>query len=163
MTLPENNSEYAEKEYWATRYEKEKHYDWFKAPSYFIPLITPKISTTSKILNLGCGNSALGAELYDSGYPHITNIDYIDTVITEMTAQNTSRPEMLWLVGDCLNMKLASASFDVCLDKGTLDAFLAGSTSAWTLPDDVLKKVEQYMKEVWRVLRPGGCFIYITL
>lgn len=74
-----------------------------------------------------------------------------------MRAQN---PSIAWEVMDIRQLTFADASFDVCIDKATLDAMLYGSL--WDPEDEVKANVEAYIDEVARVLRPGGRFVYIT-
>lgn len=59
-------------------------------------------SVSDKILVLGCGNSSLGQELYNSGFPHVVNVDYSTTVIEMM---RTNFPLIEWKVMNVTNMK----------------------------------------------------------
>lgn len=51
-------------------------------------------------------------------------------------------------------------SVDVAFDKGTLDAMIHGSP--WNPPDDTRQNTGEYMREVSRVLKPDGVFLYVT-
>lgn len=55
---------------------------------------------------------------------------------------------------------LEDQSIDVALDKGTLDAMVYGS--GWNPPDEVKDNTSRYMKELHRVLKDDGLFLYIT-
>lgn len=65
-----------------------------------------------------------------------------------------------WKVMDVRDMKLESQSFDVAIDKATMDSMFHGSM--WDPPDDVRTNIESYLSEVDRVLAPSGTFLYIT-
>ena len=74
---------------------------------------------------VGCGNSELSEQLYDVGYQDIVNIDISEVVIKQMKERNASRrPRMSFLKMDMTQMEFPDASFQVVLDKGTLDAVL---------------------------------------
>ncbi len=78
---------------------------------------------------------------------------------------------------DVRELQLPDSSVDVAIDKGTLDAMIHGSL--WDPPADVRSNVGKYVEEVnrfipsevldvancrqvARVLRPGGQWLYIT-
>lgn len=65
-----------------------------------------------------------------------------------------------WAVMDVRSLTLPSASIDMAIDKATLDAFIHGSV--WDPPDDVKESVGKYVDEVFRVLKPGGRWLYVT-
>ena len=109
-----------------------------------------------KILMLGCGNANFSADLYDDGYKNITNVDISSVVIQQMIEKNRNeRPEMTWQVMDITDMSaFATDSFDIAIDKSTIDALLCG--------DDFLLKVALMLKETQRVLKPGGHYFAIS-
>eukprot|EP01090_Pellita_catalonica_P000025 TRINITY_DN1001_c0_g1_i1.p1 TRINITY_DN1001_c0_g1~~TRINITY_DN1001_c0_g1_i1.p1 ORF type:complete len:158 (+),score=24.27 TRINITY_DN1001_c0_g1_i1:625-1098(+) len=113
---------------------------------------------------IGCGNSIFSEELYRQGYKHITNIDFSETVIQKMQEKYPSKsfPEMSWKVMDCTKMTLKDGTFDICLDKGTLDAILGDDNNKWELEEDAEKSSRSYFSEVIRVLKPEGAFVHIT-
>ena len=80
---------------------------------------------------LGCGNSELSEQMYDAGYTKITNIDISSVVIEQMAERSRlSRPEMKFLVGDVTDLHMyADSSFDILIDKSTIDALLCGEDS----------------------------------
>jgi EEF1A lysine methyltransferase 4 len=57
-------------------------------------------------------------------------------------------------VADCRNLKYAQQTFDIVLDKATLDCFFCGENS--------YEKVNQILKEIYRVLKPKGVYIFIS-
>lgn len=52
------------------------------------------------------------------------------------------------------------ASVDVAFDKGTLDAMIHGSP--WSPPEDTIANTGKYLREVSRILKPTGVFLYVT-
>lgn len=82
--------------------------------------------SVSQVLVLGCGNSELSEQLYDVGYKHLTNIDISETVVTHMNQRNAARrPGLSFHRVDATQTLYEDASFQVSLDKGTLDAMAA--------------------------------------
>lgn len=65
-----------------------------------------------------------------------------------------------WKVMDVRKLEMPDASFDVAIDKGTLDAMLHGSL--WDPEDDVKANAKAYIDEVARILKPGGRWLYVT-
>ena len=65
------------------------------------------------------------------------------------------RPLMEWRVMDVTNMnELENNSFDLAIDKSTIDALLCG--------DDSFVMVAKMMKETQRVLKTGGVYFAIS-
>lgn len=168
-SLPQDNSQYQTRDYWDQRYRKETAdgqqpgFDWFKSYTDLQPLIHDLIpDRQARILMLGCGNSTLSKEMYDDGYQQIVNVDYSQVLIDHMRQRH---PEMQWLQMDVRQMDaFPSQSFDVLLDKGTMDALLCERhADPWAPSPEVRESVQREMDEAQRLLRPnGGRFIYIT-
>ncbi|KAH7920389.1 S-adenosyl-L-methionine-dependent methyltransferase [Leucogyrophana mollusca] len=169
MALPQDNKEYGTKEYWDTRYALEPSdatFDWFKSYADLKPHVRELVpDKAARILILGCGNSKFSEEMYDDGYKNIVNVDYSSVVIRQMQERHAStRPEMQWKEMDVRDMSLFDdASFDVAIDKGTMDAMMTSSSDVWNPPEQVVQDCIAEVKEVLRVLRkPSGLFLYIT-
>jgi len=58
----------------------------------------------------------------------------------------SAHPGINWLIMDIRRLTFADASFDVCVDKATLDAMLYGSL--WDPEDEVRENVKAYVNEV---------------
>ncbi|OCH91499.1 S-adenosyl-L-methionine-dependent methyltransferase [Obba rivulosa] len=166
--LPEKNEQYGTKEYWDQRYSQESDdssFDWFKSYGEVADMIRELIPNKSaRILMLGCGNSKLSEDMYDDGYKNIVNIDYSSIVIEKMKQRNEhSRPEMEWHEMDIRQLTFDSETFDVAIDKGTMDAMMTAKGDVWDPPEEVVANCNREVDEVLRVLRkPGGVFLYLT-
>lgn len=78
-----------------------------------------------------------------------------------MTKRHSDIPGIQWKRADVRKLEMLSdQSVDVALDKGTLDAMIYGS--GWNPPDEVKDNTGRYMKEVHRILKDDGIFLYVT-
>jgi SAM-dependent methyltransferase len=155
------NKEFATREYWESRYENETQpFEWFKDFQALRHLFST-YSNDSKIIQLGCGNSLLSADLFNHGFKNITNVDYSQNVIDQMSAQY---PLMHWACADIfkLDQFFSEQEFDLAIDKGTLDALLTVPHDPWNPPEELLSQIHSYVQQVLRVLKPGGCLMHIT-
>ncbi|KAH8923113.1 S-adenosyl-L-methionine-dependent methyltransferase [Atractiella rhizophila] len=169
--LPDSNVSYSTREYWDERYSKESSdatYDWFKSyadiKSVFESLLPSKPKADMKVLMLGCGNSRLSEEMYLDGYTNIDNIDFSEIVIENMKQRysNQEWKGMRWIIADIRDLPFEKKSYDVVVDKGTMDALLCYKGDIWNPPQDVVENVEKEMAEVRRVLKDDGVFIYVS-
>ncbi|XP_037695351.1 EEF1A lysine methyltransferase 4 isoform X5 [Choloepus didactylus] len=163
--LPEQNCGYSEVQYWDQRYQSAADsapYEWFGDFSSFRYLLEPELRPEDRILVLGCGNSALSYELFLRGFPDVTSVDYSSVVVAAMRARYAHVPTLRWETMDVRALGFPSGSFDVVLEKGMLDALLAGERDPWTVSSEGVHTVDQVLNEVSRVLVPRGRFISLT-
>ncbi|KAJ3539701.1 hypothetical protein NMY22_g4618 [Coprinellus aureogranulatus] len=158
--LPKKNEEYGTKEYW----EADGDFDWFKTYADLAPIMHELIpDKSSRILVLGCGNSRLSEDMWEDGYHNIVNTDYSDVLIQQMKERHgESRPSMEWHEMDVRDLKFDDASFDIAIDKGTMDAMMTAKGDVWDPPEQVINDCNAEVSETLRVLKPGGKFIYLT-
>ncbi|SJX64996.1 related to SEE1-probable lysine methyltransferase [Sporisorium reilianum f. sp. reilianum] len=167
----ERNEQFAEREYWEQRYadESEQEFDWFKNYDDLKELFDELIPRSARILMLGCGNSTLSPQMYAAGYTNIVNIDYSTTLIARLTSRY---PDQTHLVQDITTLHHPAslttlggpASFDIALDKGTMDALMAEGkgSSVWNPSEKVVQDVREMLRGVDTVLKPGGKLVYVT-
>ncbi|KAF8605844.1 S-adenosyl-L-methionine-dependent methyltransferase [Ceratobasidium sp. AG-I] len=159
--IPKHNKTYESKQYWEDRYQTEEEpFDWFKSYRDIQDLLGAYIpGRNARILMLGCGNSSLSKDMYQDGYHEIVNIDFSSVVIERM---REIQPYMQWIEMDIRDLKFEDESFDILIDKGTMDAMLTGTTDVWNPAPEVVQNCEKEVAEAVRVLRPGGKLIYLT-
>uniref|UniRef100_A0A915KS23 Methyltransferase domain-containing protein n=1 Tax=Romanomermis culicivorax TaxID=13658 RepID=A0A915KS23_ROMCU len=114
------------------------------------------IKANDSILQIGCGNSLLADELYDNGFRNVTSVDIVPDVIKKQRQRNKKRrPNLVFETADVTKgLKYDSSTFNVIIDKGTLDALSS---------DDSMEKVLKMFGEVDRCLAIGGRYLAISL
>jgi 2-polyprenyl-3-methyl-5-hydroxy-6-metoxy-1,4-benzoquinol methylase len=117
--LPKAADEFRNPEYWDQFFDKVggEAFEWYvifcfklSKPIFrfrysdFIDLastLCKYIKPRDEVLIIGCGNSTLSSDLYDTGIENITNVDLSDKVIKQMKKQNEKRrANMKWLTMD---------------------------------------------------------------
>eukprot|EP01095_Lingulamoeba_sp_RSL-Kostka_P004061 TRINITY_DN15150_c0_g1_i1.p1 TRINITY_DN15150_c0_g1~~TRINITY_DN15150_c0_g1_i1.p1 ORF type:complete len:293 (-),score=69.07 TRINITY_DN15150_c0_g1_i1:131-1009(-) len=116
-------------EYWDEIYKKcnevnVETFDWYNSYDCYSNLIEKYIKKTDNILIAGCGNSTFNIDLYNNGYKNVVGIDISLTVIKQM---KLIYPHLTWFKMDAVNLDFQPNTFNVCIDKGTLDAILCSS------------------------------------
>ncbi len=135
MDLPDRNEAYKLKEYWDERFTVEDNFEWCKSYSDFKHLMIQHVKKNDRILMLGCGTSRLSEDMYHDGYKNIVNIDYSPVVIEKMKQRHQNLVEMQYLVMDITKMTFDKNSFDVVIEKATLDALLVDEKHLWNPSD----------------------------
>ena len=142
---------YSKKSFWNERFEKtDSNFDWYADWEQLEKYFKIFLSEEDKILMVGCGNSKMSSQMYNSNFKNITNIDISDIVISKMQKQF---PEMKWIEMDATKMDFKDDTFDCSIDKGTLDAIMCGND-----PSPPAKLI----REMHRVTKKGGYYCIIT-
>lgn len=160
--LPDDNSRYKDVDYWDERYKTEPCYDWLGCFSKFQHLLENHIKKEDSILILGCGNSSMSGDMYSAGYHSITNMDYSSVCISTMSARYSDCPGMTWHQMDVSQLSFPDASFDVILEKATLDSIMVEEKSPWEVSHQTACFIHKALAEISRCLKPGGRFVSVT-
>ncbi|KAE9419698.1 hypothetical protein Angca_005816, partial [Angiostrongylus cantonensis] len=156
----ENNAKYASREYWDDRFIEERSFEWLVEFDAFKHLVLPRLKRSSRILHVGCGTSQMSMKLYRLGYKNITNVDFSKVVVDN---GRTFHPEMKWICEDIRSLaSIPSDSFDVVLEKATIESMLVGEKSAWNPSDNTLCIVDDVLRSVTRVLTSDGIFVSVS-
>ena len=155
------STEYSSKVYWEDRYSWfNQRMDWYtnftqlNNDFQIIDLIKEKYGShchQKRILELGCGNSTLSADLYNAGFKNITAIDFSTTIIKKM-AEIYSEIKINFKVCDFnnLNFFFDEKSFDIVIEKAGLDSIATKGTK------DVPDLLYKIFKNIHYVLSTGG-------
>merc|ERR1711904_47554 len=148
-------AQYGRKEYWDERYTKDTEpFDWYQRYEGIKSTLDRYVQPSHKVLMVGAGNSRLSEELYEQQVKNITNIDISEVCVNHMKAKHEDKPEMQWQKMNCTSLEFADVTFDVAIDKGTMDSILCGEGST--------KHCSKMMSEISRVLKPGGTYVVIS-
>jgi SAM-dependent methyltransferase len=101
-------------------------------------------SQNPAILEIGCGFGRLCHALSERGYAHVTGTD-----ISKVAIEHGQRkfPGLDLRLGDALKLDFADGSFNTVLSFDVIEH---------------LPGVERHLAEVYRVLRPGGSYLFQT-
>ena len=98
--------------------------------------------------------SEISENMYDDGYHNIINVDISSVVISQMSKRNAKRDLMVYKQMDVRDLKYENGTFDLEIDKSTIDALLCG--------DHAFYNVAIMMKEIQRTLKVGGTYLAIS-
>jgi Methyltransferase domain len=112
---------YGEEAYWEARYKQGEAvlYEWLVTWEDLKQCLSSRIAQQSRVLHAGCGNSALGVDVYQAGLAQrgVVNTDVSAAVIAQMEQRFAAVQGVSWLVQDVTAMHHADASYDIVLDK----------------------------------------------
>lgn len=101
--------------------------------------------------------------MFADGFRDILNVDYSEIVIEKMKSRYSSLTGLDWKVMDITDLStLSRESFDVVLEKGTLDALLVAEKDPWSLSPEAENLIDTILMQVSRLLKPGGRFVSVT-
>lgn len=154
-------ADYGNISYWDERYAAKGEgqcFDWYQDWNTLRPVLAPYLPSdkiSCEVLIPGCGNSRMGADLHGEGYMNITNIDISSVVISQMADRFKELEQMSFVAMDARNMdKIPEDTFDLIIDKALFDAQLCS--------DDNIINVNALVKEMFRVLKPGGVYLVVS-
>ena len=92
-----------------------------------------------RVLDVGCGDGVLAAELAAAGIPHVVGLDVDQPVLDRASARHAGR-SIEWMLGDVLDVSLEPESFDAVVSVAALHHM------------DATRALSQFA----RLVRPGG-------
>lgn len=165
--LPIDPKEFKTQEYWENVYKKDDEnttYDWFIKYDKLKLLFNKHIKDkNSSILILGCGNSTHGEDMYRDGYKNIVNIDFSETVIKNMKERCYNMPEMKWIKMNIKDLKFDNESFDVVIDKGTMDSLMSDNGYIIDPSNELAKEIYYEIKKYKEFFVLMVFFLHITM
>ena len=179
VLLPKDSSDFSAGEYWDNFFRKRQSvpFEWYGSYESLSELLEKYMKPKDCVLQIGCGNSNLAEQLYDSAFRNMFNIDLNASVIKQMKKKNTkTRPGLHFEIMDATNLSYPEDKFNVVLDKGTVDALFSSynSNSAELCKLDFENfssqinvhedsNVFKLFSEAERVLMPAGRLVCVTL
>lgn len=172
--LESTSGQYSNASFWNDRYketidnnEEETTYEWYVSFDDIKLKVDRDILDNSNnyaksIMVSGCGNSSLCEDLEKYGFISVIGTDYSKEALMIMIQRATDNNyKCKYIETDVCDMNnIPNDSYDIVMDKGTLDAVASANNENETLKS--LKSVGAYIRETWRVLVLKGKFIIIT-
>nr|CDS32073.1 methyltransferase protein 13 [Hymenolepis microstoma] len=162
--LPKKLEDFGSSDYWNNFFTKrDTSFEWYGDFATLVDIFVQNIRKTDTVLEVGCGNSNLSAEIYDKiGCAFYLGIDYSPKAIEQSQKLTTSRRNLRFevvdvfkLQSDLTGLELHSEHFNCIIDKGTLDAIDNGKTE--------VAKINLYFENISSVLSLFGRYIIVTL
>ncbi|CAJ1335415.1 unnamed protein product [Effrenium voratum] len=153
-------------EYWEDFYEDRRStYDTLYGYEDLRPLLLSLVrpSRQLRVLHVGCGTSNVTQGLWRDGFRQILNIDFSQVVVKLMSERWVEKcPDdsegVQWRHMDLTDLsQLPAASFDLAIEKFTLDAILCEAKEDLTDPRGVAA-----LHGLHRVLAPEGLFLSVA-
>ena len=146
---------YATQRYWAARYAAVGAgdvFEWFLSFDDLQPLLS-FVKRRSAVLDLGCGTSRLLCDMREAGYAgRLVGVDCAAAALRSVKERSEAcRVELVEADATTL-APFADATFDVVVDKGTVDALISGDAAAAT----------EACAAAGRVLKRGGRFVVVS-
>lgn len=150
---------YGSVEYWNSRYTNESgpSFDWlFNFSDVRFALDQIINDKTKPVLVPGCGNAPFSEDIYfNGGYHNIFNIDISDTAIEQMSNKHGDVQGLRFYVMDVLNLQFDDGYFSFIIDKSLIDTLMCYNNGT--------ENTKKMMREINRVLSPGGRYITFSL
>ena len=126
---------------------------WTHLPyRYKAEQMLPSMETDAMILDIGAGRGLWAAKLVGLGY-RILGIDYVESIVEKVNArikEDGYADRARFMVGDALDIPFVDEGFHMVSDIGTLQHI---KEEDW----------QNYVNEIYRVLKPHGYYLKISL
>ena len=181
---------YSDKKYW-TQFHRDhppEYFEWFCHYVEMADVLEKFIGNKhAKILEIGCGLSSMASKMVlDGGYRDIQCLDWCQIAVNKInailldqyppgTAEHALLQECIeYTVQDIRSMDFAKRTFDVIIDKGTMDAIdcgvpLSSERTSRSRGRGLIENYSDNFEEVvaicsrmHEILKPNGLFIIIT-
>ena len=165
--LPREYSQFLDKGYWNSFFSQLKQtqpdqefFEWYGAYADLKKVLEKLITPSQNVLNIGCGKSLLSEELQQAVGCQIVNCDYSEEVVEAMAERAKGSKSLVYEVADVFDLKYGTGTFDVVLDKGTLDAVYPEDTSEnkERIEGKMLPKILDILKKT-----PGSKYVAVSM
>lgn len=145
-------------DYWNKRYQQDAEpFEWYQRYEDLRGKIVDLLPESSRCLVVGGGSSEFSFSIHDDPEAYVKDvvtIDFSPVVVKRMQTLVGDRKAVSFAVMDACEMTFPDASFELVVDKGTLDSILCG--------EDAKDRSTAYLDHVFRVLKPFGLFLCVS-
>lgn len=148
--------------YWDARHAAagDEPYDWYMDYTRLAPVLRlrlPPADSDPEVLDVGCGTSELASCLWADGWRNVIGVDTSVVAVTRARGarRHQGRHELQFLQMDACGLEFPDACFHAVVDKALFDTIVTGGHA--------FPRGRAMLREVYRVLRPGGVFFLVSL
>lgn len=164
----EPEESYSSEGYWDARYKTgDIDHEWYYSYEILEPLLQSALADKDlagcRALEIGCGDRPLISKFHKLGFKaeHLLGMDFSAVVIDLLQSGKTLKEDEVkaqYSKGDARKMpQYESSSFELVVDKGTMDAMLSSSSRSVGL-----RNARQCISEAVRVLSSTGSFVLVS-
>lgn len=150
-TMMEEN--YHSQKYWNDRYQTaDGYHEWYFDFDCIEPIFSEHVtSRDAVILELGCGDAPLITAMQQNHNPACLHaIDFSDTIIAKLNNEQASVPiskRVSFTVEDARNLSFGDNTYDIIIEKGTIDAMLCDKRKGFANVKSIMKEACRLMKK----------------
>jgi SAM-dependent methyltransferase len=115
-------------------------------------ILTKYINVQNNILDIGCGAGRTTFGLYDIGYHNIIGVDLSEKMI--LAAKKIAHDKNIEI------SFIVKNACDLAFDADSFDAVFFSANGIMTIPGKEMR--QKAFNEIYKVLKPGGIFIFTT-
>jgi 2-polyprenyl-3-methyl-5-hydroxy-6-metoxy-1,4-benzoquinol methylase len=121
-------------------------YSWNANTHYHTLVLAALSPEVTRVLDVGCGDGILSAELVDAGVSHVVGLDLDQPVLERARARHDGKG-IDWVQGDVLDVALEPESFDAVVSVAALHHM------------DAAKSLKRFA----HLVRPGGTVVVVGI
>ncbi|KAK6038175.1 hypothetical protein COOONC_24320 [Cooperia oncophora] len=105
--LPKSTAEFTDPKYWKNFFAARKTpFEWYGDYGVLGSVLEKYLKSSDRILQIGCGNSQLAAQMYDNGFRNVHSIDTESSVIEAQQLRNRERSELEFSKDDATSVRI---------------------------------------------------------
>ncbi|KAL6288583.1 hypothetical protein ACE6H2_006093 [Prunus campanulata] len=143
-----NTYNYGDALYWDARYVEEGgSFDWYQRYSSLRPFVRNYISTSSRVLMVGCGNAVMSEDMVADGYEDIMNVDISSVAIDMMKRKYEHIPQLKCMFPIQLDMQMDVRDMSVFPDE-SFEGVIDKARPGFQRPEGCSSSIKSYLEPI---------------